>query len=538
MSKEWLDKENLLSQLDDLPIDANRYKSIVDFCLDQCIVDIMDMLDSEFDSELGPPAYPRMQLLLNLVFAEQRGVEDINLINELGYTDDVFKIINPTKVPTRNTLMKVINCKDDIIFLSVFLYTLVKMNEYDFLDDITDNYLDGSDGRVNASVNYLISEDEIEALELMNKWGLIHDGSDSKMKRVKATVNCKLRYYKNNPDFSKLIGLILKRIKLYNKTVYSKIDKFKEALVDVDKKYVSVNFPEAFKIPTKQGGFDVGLNVQEVVTSNSIILSCLLSRKANDLSVLSEVGEELKRNVAILKKLQENYGEKENYGQLDDLFLKSNIWCDSGYDGEDNIKYIMTSKINFIILPKKLAKQINDALRKRNTTSSKKKNQKKNKTLKNDDDYSIKECIRIIDGYLCPMGRPINLIDTILENSEYNKQKDLPEPLLRYHYIHKCEDCKGCPYYMKHEEPCSVANYKETTTQYKYELVNTFLSGKYDEGYTRRFPVSEGVNGYLKRKKGILCLYGNTLQAAKNHLLLKNTLYNIIRFVKLKDSVW
>lgn len=87
-------------------------------------------------------------------------------------------------------------------------------------------------------------------------------------------------------------------------------------------------------------------------------------------------------------------------------------------------------------------------------------------------------------------------------------------------------------------KPCSVAYYKETTTQYKYELVNTFLSGKYDEGYTRRFPVSEGVNGYLKRKKGILCLYGNTLKAAKNHLLLKNTLYNIIRFVKLKDSVW
>ena len=84
------------------------------------------------------------------------------------------------------------------------------MNEYDFLDDITDNYLDGTDGRVNASVNYLITEDEIEALELMNEWGLIHDGYDSKMKRVKAAVNCKLRYYKNNPDITKLIGLIIK----------------------------------------------------------------------------------------------------------------------------------------------------------------------------------------------------------------------------------------------------------------------------------------------------------------------------------------
>ena len=53
--------------------------------------------------------------------------------------------------------------------------------------------MDGTDALVNASVNYLIHEDEIEALKLMNEWNLIHDLSDSKMKKVKVKVKCKLR---------------------------------------------------------------------------------------------------------------------------------------------------------------------------------------------------------------------------------------------------------------------------------------------------------------------------------------------------------
>ena len=44
--------------------------------------------------------------------------------------------------------------------------------------------------------------------------------------------------YKNDPDKSRLIGLAFKRPKLYNKYVFEKIDEFKEALLNYDKKYV------------------------------------------------------------------------------------------------------------------------------------------------------------------------------------------------------------------------------------------------------------------------------------------------------------
>ena len=129
-------------------------------------------------------------------------------------------------------------------------------------------------------------------------------------------------------------------------------------------------------------------------------------------------------------------------------------------------------------------------------------------------------------------------MEVVVSKCKSNQQKDLPDPLLKLNYKHECEDCSGCPYFMKYNEPCSIAKYTETTTKFHYELTNSFVSGEFDEGYAKRFPISEGINGYLKRKNGILFLYGHTLQSATNHLHLKNTLYNIKRFVKLKGSVF
>lgn len=534
MDKSYLTLENLDNELRSLPVDTSNYRSIIEFAFEDCIVDLMDVLDSQFDSELGPPAYPRLMVLLILLFGEEKGIEQYTKLNETCYTDDVFKVLIDERVPSRNILSGFINLDEDLIFTSVFLYTLVKINDYHFFPEKNSNYLDGSDARINGSVNYLISEDEIEALEQMKEFKLIHDGSEEQIRKVRLQMKLKLKYYKNHKKYAKLLGLALKRTRLYNWAVYNKIDEFKEALTSVNKNYVSINFPEAIKLKCKKNDWDMGFNLQEVMTSNSIILTGLLSQLPNDAAVLKEVEQKLKRNLIILQELEKNYGERWNYDELEDLFLNSNTFCDSGYDGEENMEFIQTSTINFIILTKKLSRQINNKLRKRKPTSKKK---KKNKTLKNEDDHSITECERVENGYICPFGRLIKLVKVIVSNCKYNQNEDLPDPLLKLNYKHECEDCSGCPYFMKHKEPCSIAKYTETTTEYRYELTNCFVRGDFDEDYPKRFHVSEGINGYLKRKNGILFLYGHTLQAATNHLLLKNTLYNIKRFVKLKGSV-
>lgn len=533
----WFTKENILKQLSNLNVNVDRYKMVVDFIFQPCIVYLIDKIDSEFNSELGAPAYSRLQLLAILLFAEIRGVNNLEEISSLCKTDDIFKVITPTDKPSRNTLSSLANLNDELPFLSIFLFTLVKLNDYNFLPDDSDLFLDGTDGIVNADVTYTISEDDIEALELMDKWDLIHDLSEIGIRKSKTNVECKLRKYKNNPEMTKIIGLILKNIEMFNKNVFNKVDELKNALVDSNKDYVVINFPESVKMKTKRGKWDAALNVQEIMTSNSIVFSGILQRKPNDQGTLNGIIQALKENLCILLKLQEKFGERRNFKELENRFLKSKIFCDSGYDGEENIKTILISKMNFIPMPKKVSRKINDELRKRNNNKETKTKKKKNKTLKNNDDYTIRDCKRIKNGYKCSFEKELELKDVKLKNNAHNKQENLPKPLLEYDYYYECHDCSGCPYFNKYGEKCSIAKYKETTTEFHYELINSFVSGKYPD-YNKRFPISEGINGYLKRKNGILRLRGRNLISATNHLHIKNIIYNLIRFVNLKGSAW
>ena len=166
MDDSYLTLENIDSKLKSLPIDTSNYRSIVEFIFEDCIVDLMHILDSEFNSELGRPAYPRLMILGLCLFGEEKGIQYLSELNRTCYTDDIFKTLINDRVPSRNIFSNFLDWNDEIIFLSVFLYTLVKINDYDFLPKDNNNYLDGTDARINGSVNYLITEDEIEALEL------------------------------------------------------------------------------------------------------------------------------------------------------------------------------------------------------------------------------------------------------------------------------------------------------------------------------------------------------------------------------------
>ena len=216
MDDSHLTLENVNNKLKSLPIDTSKYRSIVVFIFEDCIVDLMRILDSEFDSELGPPAYPRLMILGLLLFGEEKGIEHTTELSRTCHTDDIFKTLIKDRTPSRNTFSNFLSLNDEIIFLSVFLFTLVRINDYDFFPKKNNNYLDGTDARINGSVNYLITEDEIEALKLMKHFNLIHDGSNEQKRKSKRHAKLKLKYYKNHPEYAKLFGLAIKRIELYN----------------------------------------------------------------------------------------------------------------------------------------------------------------------------------------------------------------------------------------------------------------------------------------------------------------------------------
>jgi hypothetical protein len=71
-----------------------------------------------------------------------------------------------------------------------------------------------------------------------------------------------------------------------------------------------------------------------------------------------------------------------------------------------------------------------------------------------------------------------------------------------------------------------------------HDANNKILNKTYEKIYNNRFHVSEGINGYLKREKGILLLLGSSEAGVKNEMCLRATVYNLFHTKKLKDTVY
>lgn len=89
-------------------------------------------------------------------------------------------------------------------------------------------------------------------------------------------------------------------------------------------------------MPTKKGSYDFGFNLQEIMTENKIVISCLLLQKPNDNLCMDEVLSELKENFEILLELVEKYGSRRNYKEIKKMLEKAIFVFDSGYFSDKN----------------------------------------------------------------------------------------------------------------------------------------------------------------------------------------------------------
>ena len=162
------------------------------------------------------------------------------------------------------------------------------------------------------------------------------------------------------------------------------------------------------------------------------------------------------------------------------------------------------------------------------------------KTKKNldKDDVSKKLCIKIINAFVCPFERLIELTGEprLLEN-EYNKREEIQGELLRYEFTYRCEDCSGCPFVEKYGKKCKCAEIIEEQSEFEFEMTNAFANGEYDEIYKKRMANSECINGFHKKKTSCLYLLCRDFTANINEMVFRNLLFNIIRLRNLKDSV-
>ena len=101
-------------------------------------------------------------------------------------------------------------------------------------------------------------------------------------------------------------------------------------------------------------------------------------------------------------------------------------------------------------------------------------------------------------------------------------------------YEFHCSGCKNCPCANK----CDLRKIQDKMTPLEYEMIKKSLKQRYKRIYKERFHCSEGINGYLKGKEGILYFMISNITACQNQLYLLNIEYNLRRKVNLKDTIY
>ena len=174
-------------------------------------------------------------------------------------------------------------------------------------------------------------------------------------------------------------------------------------------------------------------------------------------------------------------------------------------------------------MPKKLSEDHNNSLRRENGYKEKRKKSTK------------KDFIRVKNGYICPFGRFMRLVEVKkVKHWKPHNEDNLPDICKTKKYIFKTYSCKGCP----NIENCKHKRLIIPISDLIYEMTEKFLNKRYKIHYKARFSRSEGINGFLKGDNGVLKLIGTTENAVNNEIQLRNTIYNLTRLINLKYTVY
>jgi hypothetical protein len=505
-----------------------RMIKIVRFLFSTAVQDIMKEFDGEFRSKFGNLAYPRTMLLGIFLYAIDMGDYTLKDISKRCAFDDILKIFTCKLSPSYSTLRRFLEDKTkELAFKKIFIYTLVELNDLDLLKFLQ-VFIDGTDAIVKGSKHNKITRDQLKALKLLKKWNLLLKNKRMDINRWKRKLNNKKSTIKNKRELE-LIGIAENNPWIFTKAMAKRISFYEKAFKETKKNYISSTFPESVMMPTKKGGFDFAFNLQPILTENKIIIGILLHKKPNDYESIDEIMIELRINFQILEDMISKYGSRNNIKEIRNLLDKAIYVMDSGYFSNYNLEKIKELKMNAIIMPKTIAKLINKEFYKKNGII---KEEEIELTFKKGD------FIRIINGYICPENKILKLTEIKDINSKKNREEMISEDYKEKEYVHICKACENCP----HKKQCigdeEYKIIKDRVSTLSYEATNKFLQKRHWIIYRKRYHVSEGINGYMKRKNGILLLLGSSEAGVTNEMNLRATVYNLFRTEKLKDTLY
>ena len=287
-------------------------------------------------------------------------------------------------------------------------------------------------------------------------------------------------------------------------------------------------FPESKFLKSKRGKYEFALLVQETMLRHGIILNSLVQSEANDSAALEEIIEDIEDTFKILLDLQIMYGERKNYMQIYDALKYAIHVLDSGYFTNENLESAHFHNMKVLIMPRSIARSINDILRERLPDSPE-------EFLETVEKITMREMTRIYNGFKCPYNMETELISKIEVNSEFNRLRDgLDDDCKEYRYLYHI----NCPYDCPYKHICNKEFFEVKNTELSLQMINKFTLSKYLKIYAERFGANEQIHAYLKRDKGMLKLAGSNKKAAQNHLYIKMITYNLRRKVNLKGTAY
>ena len=194
---------------------------IFNFAFLPMIQDITREMDAEFKGKRGPKAYPRVLLLIVVLYCFSENLCRYKDMSKECKKNKYLNIILDDRVISRGTFTNFLNNTDREGIHKIFIATLVLLNDIDAFS-IARVFIDGTDVIVRASKSYFIRQNDLKAMDLLNDWGLLHDGSKDEIQKSLDGLDVKLKEFENDTEIVKLIRLARRRIRIHKHKVYEK----------------------------------------------------------------------------------------------------------------------------------------------------------------------------------------------------------------------------------------------------------------------------------------------------------------------------
>ena len=525
---EDFNKEDIIERLKAQGKDGHRMITYVEFLFSPAVLMLIGILNSKFIFTRGRPAYNRAKLYGIFMYAQYRNVYTLTGVAYLCRNDEVLKCFTNGITPSPNCLDDFLRKSNPLVMKAITICTLVELNDLECLD-FKRIYCDSTDAKINGSVNYKVKLIDLKCFKLLSEWNLLHNGTAAKMNKNRKKLEKILKKYENDEEMLKYIKHMFKNFALYRKTAYLKYDVLKKHLDDDPEGYVCVMFPEARFMKTKKGKFQFALLMQQCMLRKGIVLPGLLQSEPNDGKALNEIILDLKETFTIFEKLQRYYGERTNYKQIQNALEIAIMILDSGYFTDDNLEAAYDHDLNVLIMPRLIARRINDKLRGKEFQNIEYLiEQEIEKITKRHADVTSK-------GYVCPNG--IHSQECIKKeiNSEFNRNREgKPNDFHEFSFNYEFKCPVDCPL----KDICTINPIEDRMSVLKHDMISKFSKKRYQVIYSERFSANEQIFGDYKGLVEIIKLFGSDRTAAQNHLYIMNSCRNLTRKVNIKDTIY